>query len=84
MSESVSDLNAELSSYTSANLEIPAELKAQIRAAARQRLVQEFHELKLAAQLNKQVGDNQRADELFTQAKKVIRMVEYIDTGIVD
>lgn len=80
----LSELAAELEEAGSTNLEAPPEMKAYIRAKTRERLLLEFHELKLAAQLNRKVGDEQRAASMFEDAKKLLKMIEALDSGELD
>jgi hypothetical protein len=80
----LNQLAAELEEAGSTNLEAPPEMKAYIRAKTRERLLLEFHELKLAAQLNRKVGDEQRAASMFEDAKKLLKMIEALDSGELD
>lgn len=80
----LNQLAAELEEAGSTNLEAPPEMKEYIRAKTRERLLLEFHELKLAAQLNRKVGDEQRAAAMFEDAKKLLKMIEALDSGELD
>ena len=81
----LSQLAAELDeAATGTSLEAPPEMKEYIRRKAREKLLLEFHELKLAAQLNRKVGDDQRATSFYDDAKRVLKMIEALDSGDLD
>ncbi len=80
----LSQLAAELEEAACTNLEAPPAMVEFIRSKTREKLLLEFHEVKLAAQLNRKVGDEQRAASLFEDAKKILKMIEALDSGALD
>ena len=76
---SIADLEKELEQEVDVDVSLDQESTMMVYARMRHALVREYQELALAARLHRKVGDEQRAEAQYTEAKKLLNMVKELD-----